>query len=77
MVQALTWLIKLYQKTLSPDHGWLRVFFPHGVCRYHPSCSNYMAEALQKHGLIKGISLGFSRVGRCHPYAEGGFDPVP
>ncbi len=61
-------LIKLYQK--------LTWFLPH-VCRYYPSCSNFMLESIQTHGLITGGWLGTKRICRCHPFSEGGMDPVP
>lgn len=70
-------LITVYQKTLSPDHGPLRYLFTGGVCRYQPTCSDYTKEAINKHGAIKGIMLGLSRIGRCHPWHAGGYDPVP
>lgn len=69
-------LIRLYQRTLSPDHGPLKVLFPSGVCRYEPTCSEYMAQALQQHGW-RGLGMGLKRIGRCHPFARGGHDPVP
>jgi putative membrane protein insertion efficiency factor len=46
-------------------------------CRFHPSCSVYAIEALQRHGAIKGGWLAFRRVTRCHPWNPGGYDPVP
>lgn len=60
--------IRWYQKYLSP-------LFP-GTCRFRPTCSNYMIEAIQKHGLI-GILMGIARILRCHPLSKVGYDPVP
>jgi putative membrane protein insertion efficiency factor len=71
------WLVRLYQKTLSLDHGPLRFLFPNGLCRYYPSCSEYAAQALKKHGLWKGGALALKRLARCHPWARHGHDPVP
>jgi len=51
------------------------VMFSH--CRFHPSCSHYAIEAIERHGLIKGSYLTAGRLLRCHPLHEGGFDPVP
>ena len=70
-------LISIYQKTLSPDHGLLKIFFPQGNCRYQPTCSEYAKEAVYRYGVIKGLYLGSKRVGRCHPGHLGGSDPVP
>lgn len=66
--------ITLYQKTISPDHGMFRgAVGP--VCRYSPTCSEYAKQAILQHGL-RGILMAIMRVGRCHPFAEGGYDPV-
>jgi hypothetical protein len=46
-------------------------------CRFHPSCSEYAVEALERHGAFKGLWLAVRRVGRCHPWHPGGYDPVP
>jgi len=62
-------LVKLYQYTMSPLMG--------DVCRFKPSCSNYMIEAITKHGVIKGVWLGTKRIFRCHPWGGKGYDPVP
>lgn len=63
-------MIRVYQYTLAR-------LIPPGTCRYAPTCSHYMVEALQTHGLIKGGLLGTWRICRCHPFAKGGYDPVP
>jgi putative membrane protein insertion efficiency factor len=62
-------LIRFYQRVISP-------IFP-STCRYQPTCSHYGAEALQKHGLIKGGWLALKRIGSCNPWGGSGFDPVP
>lgn len=69
-------LIWLYQKTLSPDHGLLRAFFPYGYCKFQPTCSDYMKEAVRRYGFFRGMWRGFGRILRCHPFAKGGPDPV-
>jgi len=69
-------VIRLYQKTLSFDHGWPRVFFPHGYCRFNPSCSEYGIQAITKYGVTKGGLMAFWRVLRCNPLSKGGNDPV-
>ena len=61
--------IKLYQILLSPLLGQ--------SCRYHPTCSQYAVEAIEKYGPIKGIWLGIKRIARCHPWGGSGHDPVP
>lgn len=69
-------IIWLYQKTISPDHGLLRHLFPYGYCRFHPTCSQYMKEAIEKYGFLIGFFKGGARIFRCHPFSKGGFDPV-
>ena len=69
-------LIKLYQKTLSFDHGVFRPLFPNGFCKYHPTCSEYGIAAIAKYGVIKGGWLTAWRVLRCNPWSKGGHDPV-
>lgn len=62
-------LIRVYQYVISPALG--------PKCRYTPSCSQYAAEALKKHGVIKGMVLAIKRISRCHPGGGSGYDPVP
>lgn len=62
-------LIKIYKWFISP-------LFPDN-CRYQPTCSGYMLEALRIHGPIKGLWLGMKRISRCHPWGSEGYDPVP
>ncbi|HTZ53868.1 MAG TPA: membrane protein insertion efficiency factor YidD [Candidatus Acidoferrum sp.] len=69
MSPALVLLIRIYQLTLSKLLG--------PRCRFYPSCSQYAAEAIQKHGAIRGIALALARVARCHPWHPGGVDLVP
>jgi len=68
-MRAIIVLITIYQKCISP-------VLPRS-CRFYPSCSQYMKEAIQKHGLLKGIVFGTWRVLRCNPLSAGGYDPVP
>ncbi len=61
-------LIKGYQY-MSPMWG--------AKCRFYPSCSSYMAESIERFGVIRGLGLGICRILRCHPFNKGGYDPVP
>ena len=74
---VVLYVIKLYQKTLSFDHGPLAKIFPFWGCRFYPSCSQYTSQAILKYGIIKGSWFGLKRLIRCHPWSKGGHDPVP
>lgn len=68
-VKPVLFLIRCYQWGISP---WLG-----NRCRFYPNCSEYAATALRTHGLVRGLWLALRRVGRCHPWQSGGYDPVP
>ena len=71
--KALAWpliqLVRFYRLAISP---WLGA-----NCRFDPSCSSYAIEALEVHGRLKGSALAARRIGRCHPWGDSGYDPVP
>jgi uncharacterized protein len=69
-------LIKIYQKTLSPDHGFLKFLKPYGYCRFKPTCSEYAIEAITKYGFFFGGCKAVWRLLRCNPWNSGGFDPL-
>lgn len=69
-------IIRLYQATLSPDTGWFKIYYPNGFCRFHPHCSEYGYQAIDKYGVIKGGAKTAWRVVRCNPLSSGGHDPV-
>lgn len=66
---AVVFPIRLYQRLISP-------LFP-PTCRFSPTCSSYAIAAIEKHGIFHGGWLSLKRIGRCHPWNPGGFDPVP
>jgi len=77
MKYILLLFIKIYQKTLSLDHGLLGKLFPgYRVCIYHPSCSEYGYESIRRYGTFIGGFLTVKRVMSCGPWSEGGYDPV-
>ena len=67
--QLFILMVRGYQVTLSP-------LLP-AACRYYPSCSAYAIEALERYGAWRGAWLALRRIGRCHPFHSGGYDPVP
>ncbi|MCR4378406.1 MAG: membrane protein insertion efficiency factor YidD [Rhodospirillales bacterium] len=72
-MNPITWLFK----ALIKGYQWLISPVLPGSCRYYPTCSSYALEALSKHGPLKGGWMGLKRILRCHPWHDGGFDPVP
>ena len=67
--QLMLWIIRGYQLAISPMLG--------PRCRFYPSCSCYAHTAIERYGVLRGGWLGLKRVLRCHPFREGGYDPVP
>jgi len=70
-------MIRIYQKTLSFDHGFMKVLYPEGYCRFHPTCSEYGYRCIKKYGVFKGGVYTIWRVFRCNPFNPGGVDDVP
>lgn len=69
MKRLATWIIRAYQLGISPLIG--------PRCRFMPTCSQYTLEAIEIHGILRGVILGAKRVGRCRPGGHSGYDPVP
>jgi putative membrane protein insertion efficiency factor len=68
-MRALTLaILRIYKRWLSP-------ILP-SACRFHPTCSEYMAAAVERYGVARGVWIGIKRLAKCHPFHEGGFDPV-
>lgn len=65
---GIIWVIRFYQRFISPLLG--------NHCRFYPSCSQYAVEAITKYGVLKGGFMAAKRLGRCHPWHPGGYDPV-
>ncbi len=69
MARIIIIVVRIYQLIISPILG--------NRCRYFPSCSAYLVEALEQHGVAHGLRLGVGRLLRCHPWGGQGYDPVP
>ncbi|MEK7540003.1 MAG: membrane protein insertion efficiency factor YidD [Patescibacteria group bacterium] len=76
MKKLILGLIRLYQRTLSPDHGIFSQVTAYG-CKFYPTCSEYAHQAISRHGVTSGGLMGLKRIGRCHPFTAGGVDEVP
>lgn len=69
--------IRFYQKSQFIDNPIRKMFIPgQTVCSFQPTCSEYMHEAVETFGVIKGLRLGMWRILRCHPWSKGGYDPI-
>lgn len=71
MKRIAIFLLRLYKKRISPMFAFLGIH-----CKYRPTCSEYMMQAIDKYGFIKGFSMGLWRFLRCNPFSKGGYDPV-
>ena len=71
MKNFLIKIIKFYQKRISPFFSNLGIH-----CKYYPSCSEYMKQAIEKYGVAKGMFLGIKRILKCNPFSKGGYDPL-
>lgn len=72
--RVVTLPIVVYQKTLSFDHGPMKVLYPYGYCPFYPSCSEYCRQSVVKYGVVRGLGKGVWRVLRCNPWSDGGID---
>jgi putative membrane protein insertion efficiency factor len=77
MKKVVLLIIKVYQKVFSLDTGIPSFFHSQRICRFHPSCSQYAYEAVERFGVSKGLWLAIKRISKCHPWNDGGYDPVP
>jgi uncharacterized protein len=68
MRELIVSVLRFYKRWLSPA-------LP-AACRYHPTCSEYMMQAVERYGVTRGVTLGLGRLLRCHPFHSGGYDPV-
>ena len=70
MRNIAVFLIGIYQKTLSPDHGWLRAFYPYGCCVYEQTCSEYAKQIIMERGIVIGSFLTTKRLLSCNPWTK-------
>lgn len=71
MKKIILFLLRVYKKWISP------IFSQMGIhCKYYPTCSEYMRQAIVKYGIVKGVFLGLKRLIRCNPFSKGGYDPL-
>lgn len=71
MKKTIIFLLKIYKKLISP------IISACGIhCKYYPTCSDYMVQAVEKYGIFKGGILGFKRLLKCNPFSKGGYDPL-
>ena len=68
MQSAVMWGLRVYKRWISP-------LLP-SACRFEPTCSEYMMQAVARYGALRGVAMGLGRLARCHPFTHGGFDPV-
>jgi len=71
MKLVIIFVIKMYKKLISPILSFFGIH-----CKFYPTCSEYMLQAINKYGVFKGILLGLKRLFRCHPFSRGGYDPL-
>lgn len=76
MRRAAIFVIRWYQYLISPDHGVLQFAAGTHRCRFFPSCSAYAIDAIRQYGLMHGFMASAKRIGRCHPWSKGGYDPL-
>ena len=71
MKKIIIFLLKIYKKMISPIVSCCGIH-----CKFYPTCSEYMVQAIEKYGVIKGIFLGIKRLLKCNPFSKGGYDPL-
>lgn len=77
LIRPMTWTLSAFARGLIKGYQWFVSPVLPGSCRFYPTCSSYALEAIDTHGPVKGAWLALKRIGRCHPWNDGGVDPVP